>query len=508
MFRLKNIFFHMKIAFLTIFVFLLLIPIVNAGSYSCSGTECDETLQNGIQQYNLAENYYRNGDYTDALASYQAASNLGYRRCECQKQIISCYLKKGVESSALTVAHSAFSSCGTNDVDLWLLYGDALYASNRYQEALDTYKKALEIDPYSSSIQSKVNIVSNALSYNVDNNKLIEKNTDEAITNNNQGYVYYKEKKYSQALYSFNSALNYDPDLTQAWKGKALTLDKLGESAEAINFTAQAITRFPNNELIKETRATILNNYAVLLVNSGRFEDAYPYYQEATNTNPGDDVILKNFGSCYQLNGDYKNAFKYYTLSLLTNPTNNMAKDNRFVVEKKINLEDKIKIDSEIIKKIKTIDLTNPPIWFYEELINYYIKKSDYTNAFQISVLEVEEYPSSDQAWNNIDQILIYGSDSEKLSYLDKMLDSSSSDWIPWVIKGKIYNNEKKFKTAVQCYDNALDVNSYYSGSIVRPLRAEALEKYTSEGESAPISPIHVIGAIFIVTLLMRLSKK
>jgi tetratricopeptide (TPR) repeat protein len=130
-----------KIFFIIIFCCLFLIPVVYAGSYSCSGTSCSDNDQIALKQFNAAERYYSARNYTYALSAYMTAADLDYKKCYCEEKIITIYLKLDQANSALTRSRSALTPC-EQDKQLWKLQGDAFTALGRYDDAANSYSNA------------------------------------------------------------------------------------------------------------------------------------------------------------------------------------------------------------------------------------------------------------------------------------------------------------------------------------------------------------------------------
>jgi tetratricopeptide (TPR) repeat protein len=125
-----------------IFCGLFLSHGVYAGSYSCSGISCSDNAQAATKQFYAAERFYSSGDYDDALAAYQTAVILDYRKCYCNKKIVDIYLRENKATLALTWSRSAVTSCGDHDSELLKLQADAYAALNRNDEAATAYDQA------------------------------------------------------------------------------------------------------------------------------------------------------------------------------------------------------------------------------------------------------------------------------------------------------------------------------------------------------------------------------
>jgi len=96
-----------------------------------------------------------------------------------------------------------------NAVD-WYDKGNALAGIGKYQEAIESYNKGLEINP------------------------------NYAFAWTNKGNALYYLGKYQEAIQCFDKAIELDPNLVEPWNNKGLSLDALGRHNEAIEYYNKA----------------------------------------------------------------------------------------------------------------------------------------------------------------------------------------------------------------------------------------------------------------------------
>ena len=85
----------------------------------------------------------------------------------------------------------------------WNDKGRALCERGKYEEAIECFDKAIEINP------------------------------DFVCAWHGKGRVLYEQGKYEEAIKCYDKAIEIDPNLAYVWHGKALALDKLGRHEEA-----------------------------------------------------------------------------------------------------------------------------------------------------------------------------------------------------------------------------------------------------------------------------------
>jgi len=116
----------------------------------------------------------------------------------------------------------------------YLKQGVTLFEEGKYEQAIDEYTKAIELDP----------------------------NLTDAYYN--RGLAYLMTKQYDLALADFNKAIELDPKMSTAWSGRGMALAGLGRYKEALEAYDKALEINPNDQLAKESREGLLAYLASL----------------------------------------------------------------------------------------------------------------------------------------------------------------------------------------------------------------------------------------------------
>jgi tetratricopeptide (TPR) repeat protein len=148
----------------------------------------------------------------------------------------------------------------------WNNRGIALYDLGRYEEAVASYDKAIEIKP------------------------------DDEEAWNNRGIALRNLGRYEEAVASYDKALEIKPDFETAWNNRGNALRNLGRYEEAVASYDKAIEIKPDDE-------EAWNNRGNALMNLGRYEEAVASYNKAIEIKPdyqdawdGRGNALKNLG--------------------------------------------------------------------------------------------------------------------------------------------------------------------------------------------------------------------
>ena len=212
----------------------------------------------------------------------------------------------------------------SNSVEAYNHLGNALSAQGQFNEAIDTFKTALKIDPDNSGIWNNIgtcyqgqNDLDHAmLAYN----KVLTINDTDLDANNNIASIYIQKQDYQKALYhlskietfadsDFEIAINLGNvyrnlgifDVSRQWYDKAsginpdhigifinlgLLFADLGHFDSAIDYLKQALLKDSEN-----TR--ILKSLADIEERRHNLDDAEDYIQEAINSGSSDLIACK-----------------------------------------------------------------------------------------------------------------------------------------------------------------------------------------------------------------------
>ena len=115
--------------------------------------------------------------------------------------------------------------------------GAALYYQGKYDEAIQAYNKALEINPqFADAWSSKGNALNSLSKYDEAIqacDKAIEINPQFAEAWNNKGAALYYQGKYDEAIQAYDKAIEINPQFADAWSSKGNALKALGRTTEA-----------------------------------------------------------------------------------------------------------------------------------------------------------------------------------------------------------------------------------------------------------------------------------
>ena len=160
--------------------------------------------------------------------------------------------------------------------------GNLLTLMERYEEAIENYNLALEIEP--------------------DNEEFW----------NNKGYAFFMIGLYDEAIESYDRAIQINPRYKAAWYNKGYTLHGIGRLEEAVKCYRMAVRYDEYDEVL-------WNNLGNALYNLGKYDESIPYFVRAIEVNPNYDIAWNNIGNALDRMGRHSESIEYHDRALAIN---------------------------------------------------------------------------------------------------------------------------------------------------------------------------------------------
>jgi uncharacterized protein len=229
-----------------------------------------------------------------------------------------------------------------------------------------------------------------------------------------EGQLLISEKKYEEALESFNQAIDINPKDDMALSNKGIALINLGKNEEALESFNQAIDINPKND-------AALTRKGIALKNLGKFENALESFIQALDINPKNEIALSRKGIALIILGKNEDALESFNQVLEINPKNDAALTR---------------------KGIALIILD---------------KHEDALESFN-QALDIN--PKSDAALTNKGiALIILDKDKDALKSINQALDINPKNDMALTRKGIALGNLKKFEDALESFNKALEIN-------------------------------------------------
>lgn len=188
-----------------------------------------------------------------------------------------------------------------------LYRGNELKDLGKYEEAILSYDRALEIDPdYHEAWVNRGNALVNLREYEkaiASYDRAIEINPNDFYVWNSRGYTLRMLEQYEEAIASFDRAIEINPNNFYAWDYRGYVLVKLEQYENAIASSDRAIE-------IKRNDPRTWDNRGYVLANLGRYEEGIKSHQKALVINPNYAIAYYNLACVYALQQNLPLALK------------------------------------------------------------------------------------------------------------------------------------------------------------------------------------------------------
>ena len=196
------------------------------------------------------------------------------------------------------------------------------FKEGRYQEAVDEYIKAIELDSESADLHHELGLAYMKLG---DRAKAIEA-FKEAIrlrpgwaeAHYDLGRAYYELGQYELAATSFEEAIRLEPDFFEALISLGNTYQHSGLHVRSVEVLRKAV-------LLRATNVDAKCALASALILSGEPRDAATVLEEATRLSPQSALVYSTLGQAYRLLGKYQEALEALRQALRISPEDPVA---------------------------------------------------------------------------------------------------------------------------------------------------------------------------------------
>jgi tetratricopeptide (TPR) repeat protein len=185
--------------------------------------------------------------------------------------------------------------------------GVAYLSLGRYQDALESCKQAIRIEPDYADAHNNLGNVYLSLGrwqYAIEAYKqAIKIKPDYADAHNNLGNAYLSLGRYQDALEAYKQAIKIEPYYADAHNNLGNAYLSLGRYQDAVEAYKQAIK-------IKPDFAEAHNDLGVAYLSLGRYQDAIEAYKQAIRIKPDYAGAHYNLGNAYLMTGDKGSALE------------------------------------------------------------------------------------------------------------------------------------------------------------------------------------------------------
>jgi tetratricopeptide (TPR) repeat protein len=203
------------------------------------------------------------------------------------------------------------------DANYYNTQGDQFYTAKNYKAALESYQKAVGLNPSLANAQYRIGWIQNDLEqYDEAIEPLMAATRlqQTAPTYYELGYAYRQLAKYDEALNAYNQCLRIKADHATANHDIGWIYNEQKNYEDAAKYLRQALSSDPNY-------ADAHNELGYALRNLGRYSEAIEEYQEAIRLDPAMGLAHLGLGDVFYYNTrQYREAIKAYSEGVRLRP--------------------------------------------------------------------------------------------------------------------------------------------------------------------------------------------
>jgi tetratricopeptide (TPR) repeat protein len=199
------------------------------------------------------------------------------------------------------------------------------HKNGQHQEAVDSYKEILKLDPTNSAtyhnfgnLLKKLNLNKEALQVYVMG---LKQNPKDFNLHNNIGMVFENTGDYNKAITAYKNAVRINPNFAKAVNNIGVVLYKQKKYNESADIFQIALNVDPNY-------IEVYSNMGAALNKAKRYDESIKALETAIEKMPNHSGAYTNLGNVYNKLYEYKKAAKYHEKSIQLDPTGFNAYSN------------------------------------------------------------------------------------------------------------------------------------------------------------------------------------
>jgi tetratricopeptide (TPR) repeat protein len=336
--------------------------------------------------------------------------------------------------------------------------GNDYYRQDKYNNAIEAYRKAIELNPDYAEAYYNLGIVYGKQGDYVEAIKKFGKAIElkpgyaEAydklsIAYNYQGIVCSKRDEYVNAIEAYKEAIKLKPDYAEACDNLGIAYNNLGIIYYDQGEYAKAIEEFEKAKELKPKEAAVYYNLGNAYAKLDEYANAIEKYEKAIELNPDYAEAYNNRGNSYNHLGEYDKAIKSYNEAIKLNPDYAEVYNNNGIIYKKQgNYAEAIERYKKAIKLKR--DFANG----YNNLIELCENSNKYVDEVAVILDENKGYFKT-----TIAHIMSLCTNK---NLIDTLLDKNYDEYFCWILKkyGETDNSSEAYHVYKQIYLSSVKI--------------------------------------------------
>ena len=344
--------------------------------------------------------------------------------------------------------------------------GNTLIQLQRYEEALATYEKAIDIKPdYPQAVYGKGKALFQLKKYQesliaYDQAIQIQPNYLEAWTN--RGFVLVRLKRYSEAIATVDKALQLKNDDPKVWQLKGDILTKKNQYNDAVKAYEQAINLQTDNHELWYKKGLAFQNLK-------QYEEAITAYKKTVELKSDHELAWYNLGNCLVNLNRYEFALQAYDQTVQYNPNNSAAWLSRS------NILMTLRRYPEAIDSFSQVIEINPQqyqAWYNRGWALHQVKR--YPEAIESYKKAISLKGNDHLVWYNLGNTQYnLQKYQEAIASYNKAIRYQPNHYESWYSKGNALLNLQQYQQAIASYDKAIEYKPDYQQAIEARTKAQ-----------------------------------
>lgn len=234
--------------------------------------------------------HFRNGAYNEAIAAYNRSIELDRSFGWPYSNLALTYLTLGKFSEAILLYQKSIVLLKTNEEKAasWNSLGNIYRQLNNYEDALNAYQNADEVDPHNAGRRDRAEFAYS------------DANTQNAQVWLELGNLFFKAASYSEAVKAYTKAIQIDPSSGWAHSNLAMSLVFQGRHRDAVPVYLKSIELFTNSR----DKAVSWNRLGNVYRRLNELENARKAYENGAKLSDEKTSLLTRtrfslLGNCY-----------------------------------------------------------------------------------------------------------------------------------------------------------------------------------------------------------------
>jgi tetratricopeptide (TPR) repeat protein len=366
----------------------------------------------------------------------------------------------------------------SNEGMAWRGKGLALGRLGRPQAAIECYDEALKIDPYDDIAQRSKDIeieefkAIDTVTHSPDMSSLVTKGLELEL-----------DEKYEEAIQCYDEALEINPNDESVWENKADALGSLDKDEEAIQCYDEALEINPENEHVLTMKGTglfQLKKYEEAIQCYDEALEINPENEHALTMKDQLTILVEAVSN--NISDDVPKEMLYRNLENLSNPSSAFMKASELFQLKKYeeaipHLKKSItspEVDGMLGLCFRNMQKYDESIIYFDKLLSVEPENEMFLNFKGFSLRDLERWkefvtiqtklleinPQDESAWQSKSTGLFQLSKyDEAIFCCDKALEIDPDNAENWFNKAEVLDKFCKYSESISCYEKGFKIN-------------------------------------------------